>query len=150
MRKFNFSLQKVLEINKQMLNNLKLELTNLIYQVANIETDIENLNNKYSAINKEFIEKSAVSVTVEEIAYYKMLMLNILRKAEEKDEYREILNGKAEDKRNEILNMNKEVSALEKLRDKKMEEYNISVKKSEEIFIEEFVSANRLGENYAY
>jgi len=148
MKKFSFSLQKVLEIKEQILENLKFELSNLNHQANNLDTDIKNLANKYSFMDKEFNEKSAVSITVGEITYYKMLMGSILKKAENKQEEKKIIHMKIEEKRNEILNINKEISSLEKLKDKELEKHNSAATKNEEIFIEEFVSNKSMLKQY--
>lgn len=140
MKKFNFSLQKVLEIKEQLLKNLKNELSNMNEQMKNIEVEIRTLTGKYKDTNVEFIEKSSSGITSGEISYYKMFMNTILKSIEKKEADKLLLNKKMEDKRHEIINMNMEISSLEKLRDKEFEKYNHSLTKSEEIFIDEFVS----------
>ena len=45
-----------------------------------------------------------------------------------------------EKKRQEVVESRKEAAAIEKLKEKKIEQYNKDVKKKEEQFIEEFVS----------
>ncbi len=150
MKKFNFSLQKILEIKEQILDNLKFELSNLNHQLINLDMDIKNLNNKYILMDEEFIKKSSVCITVGEITYFKMLMGSILKKIENKQEDKQIINKKIEEKRNEIISVNKEISSLEKLRDKEFEKYNALVTKSEEIFIEEFVSNKSMQQQFVF
>lgn len=144
MKKFNFSLQKVLEIKEQLLKNLKNELSNMNEQMKNIETDIRNLTSKYKNTNVEFIEKSSSGITSGEISYFKMFMNTILKSIEKKEADKLLLNKKIEDKRHEIINMNMEISSLEKLKDKEYEKYNHSLTKSEELFIDEFVSNTKM------
>jgi len=81
MKKFSFSLQKVLEIKEQVLENLKVELGNLNHDYKEVENEIVNLKKKYSDINMEFSEKSSVSISVGEMSYYKMLLSSILKKS---------------------------------------------------------------------
>lgn len=144
MKKFNFSLQKVLEIKEQLLKNLKNELGYLNEQMRNIDIEIKNLTNKYKDTNVELIEKSSTGISAGEISYYKMFMNTILKSIEKKETDKIILNKKIEEKRHEIINMNMEISSLEKLRDKEYEKYNHSLIKSEEIFIDEFVSNSKM------
>jgi flagellar FliJ protein len=148
MKKFSFSLQKVLEIKEQVLENLKVELGNLNHDYKEVEYEIANLKNKYSDINIEFSEKSSVSISVGEMSYYKMLLSSILRKVENKEEEKEKILKKIEDKRTEIVSKNIEISSLEKLREKEMEKYNSALAKSEELFIEEFVSNKSMSKGY--
>ena len=58
------------------------------------------------------------------------LRLEALREAEEK-------------KREEVVEAKKETSSIEKLKERKLEDYNKAVLKSDEQFIEEFVSSTR-------
>lgn len=150
MKKFNFSLQKILEIKEQILDNFKFELSNLNHQLNNLDMEIKNLKFKYSQMDEEFNKKSSVCITVGEITYFKMLMGSILKKIENKQEDKQIINKKIIEKRNEIISVNKEISSLEKLRDKELEKYNALVTKSEEIFIEEFVSNKSMQQQFVF
>ncbi len=150
MKKFKFSLQKVLEIKEQLLKNMKDELNYLNQQIKRIEGEITCLRNKYSETNKEFVEKSSVSMTIGEMSYYKIFMNNILKDITKKEEEKEIVNKKIEAKKLDIIEMNKEISSLEKLRDKELEKYNEGILKSEEIFIDEFVSNKTTLKQYMF
>lgn len=149
MKKFNFSLQKVLEIKEQLLENLKIELGSLNNDLKTIEMTIKNLRYRFTEINNKFVEKSSVAISVGEMAYYKMLMGSILKQIEKKEEDRQIVLKKIEEKRQEIVSMNMEISSLEKLKDKELEKYSRAVAKKEEIFIEEFVSNKSMTKKYA-
>ena len=50
----------------------------------------------------------------------------------------------AEQKRKEVVEAKKDTSSIEKLKEKKIEEYNKEVQKFEEANIEEFVSISRI------
>lgn len=149
MKKFNFSLQKVLEIKGQILENLKIELSGLNNDLRIIDAAISNFMMQFVDIEKEFLEKSSVSVSVGEMFYNKTLMSSILKQVENKEKEKEIVLSKIEAKRHEIINMNKEISSLEKLRDNELEKYKKASLKSEEIFIEEFVSNKSMTNKYA-
>lgn len=149
MKKFSFSLKKVLEIKEQVLENLKIELSNLNHEYKKIEVNISDLKVTYNSVNKEFTEKSAVSVSVGEMSYYKIYMSSILKQIENKEEEKEVVQKRIEAKRHEIINMNKEISSLDKLREKELEKYKKEFMKSEEIFIEEFVSNTSMTKKYA-
>ncbi|MDF2536351.1 MAG: flagellar biosynthesis chaperone [Bacillales bacterium] len=149
MKKFNFSLQKVLEIKGQILENLKIELSSLHNEIKIIDAAISYLMTQFLDIEKEFLEKSSVSVSVGEMFYKKTLMSSILKQVENKEKEKEIVLSKIEAKRHEIINMNKEISSLEKLRDNELEKYKKASLKSEEIFIEEFVSNKSMTNKYA-
>lgn len=149
MKKFSFSLQKVLEIKEQILENLKIELNSLNIKLINLNSAIENLKVQFADIEKEFLEKSSVSISVGEMFYYKMLMNNILKQLELNEEQKQMILIKIEEKRLEVVNMKMEISSLEKIKDKELDKYNKLVARNEELFIEEFVSNKSLSKKYA-
>lgn len=149
MKKFNFSLQKVLEIKEQVLESLKLELINLNHDYRNTEQKMVDLKARFQSVDRDFVEKSAISVFPAEMVYYKMYMSSILKQIENKKEEKENLLKKIESKRYEIINMNKEISSIEKLKENELEKYKSVFLKSEEIFIDEFVSNKSIRSKYA-
>jgi len=149
LKKFRFTLQKVLEIKEQILENLKIELSSLNNDLRNINESINKLKLYFSETDNEFVDKSSISISVGELAYYKMLMSGILKQIENKEEARLIVLRKIEAKRQEIISMNMEISSLEKLKEKELEKYNKAFARSEEIFIEEFVSNKSMTKGYA-
>ncbi|WP_312700046.1 flagellar export protein FliJ [Sedimentibacter sp.] len=149
MKKFSFSLQKILEIKEQVLDNLKIEMGNLNRDLDTAEQQIKKLKSEFKQLNEELNGKCAVSVSVGEMTYYKMYMNNVLKQTEKKEEEKNIILKKIEAKRHEIVNANMEISSLEKLKEKELEKYNKEVMKREEIFIEEFVSNKSILNKYA-
>lgn len=149
MKKFSFSLQKVLEIKDQILENLKVELSSLNNDLKNTVVVIDNLKLRFRSIDEEFVKKSFASISVGEMIYYKMLMEGTLKQIELKEEEKQRIIKRIEVKRQEIISMNKEISSLEKLKEKELEKHSKAVEKSEEIFIEEFVSNISMTKKYA-
>lgn len=149
MKKFIFSLQKVLEIKEQFLENMRIELSNLNHECMNIELYIKNLKTKFKDIDNEYVEKTFKSISVGEMSYYKMLGQSILIQIENKEKEKEIVLKKISVKRQEIINMNIEISSLIKLKEKELEKYNKEVLRKEEIFIEEFISNKSMTNKYA-
>ncbi|NLJ57612.1 MAG: hypothetical protein GX339_02085 [Tissierellia bacterium] len=149
MKKFTFSLQKVLEIKEQLLENLKIELSNLNLQLRNIELSIKNIEEKYQDIENEYSEKTSKAISVGQMAYYKILMTSTLKQLEEKEEEKELTLKKIAAKRQEIINMNIEISSLDKLKEKELEKYKKEYNRKQELFIEEFVSNKSIVNEYA-
>lgn len=71
--------------------------------------------------------------------YLDALRLKILQK----QELLVKLQTQEEAKRNEVVEAKKETSSIDKLKERKREEYEKEVQKEEEHFIEEFVSTKR-------
>lgn len=149
MKKFVFSLQKVLELKNQLLENMKIELTNLNRECERIEIFIKCLKIKFAEIENEYVEKSYKSISAGEMSYYKMLSESILVQIENKEIEKAIVLKKIADKRQEIISMNTEISSLEKLKEKELEKHSKECLKKEELFIEEFVSNKTMTNEYA-
>ena len=79
-----------------------------------------------------------------EIKFYKDYMNTILNNVKKEEEEKELILKKIEAKKQEIINLNIEISSIEKLREKKYIKYNYQVQKMEEILIEEFVSSSSI------
>jgi flagellar FliJ protein len=149
LKKFKFSLQKILEIKEQLLDNCKAELNRINNEIRTLDDDIKVLKIRFSEIDNEFTDKSSRSISVGELTYYKVLMSSVLKNIENKEDEKQALFKKAEAKRQEIINMNMEISSLEKLRENELAKYNKALQKSEEIFIDEFVSNKSMSKEYA-
>ena len=75
---------------------------------------------------------------------YQTGLRSIEREIQRETEKLEALRAKEEEKRAQVVEAKKETSSIEKLREKKLDAYQKEAAKSEEIFIEEFVSTMRV------
>lgn len=145
MKKFRFSLDKVLEYKRQVLGLMKSELSRLQLKLRETEKKIEDINREFEENSKNLTAKMRNGMPSHTIAVYKdylgRLNRRVISLAEEK---KKIANAMAA-KRKEIVKMNSDISGLERLRDKQLGEYHAEEIKEQELFIEEFVShtANR-------
>lgn len=144
MKKFKFSLEKILQLKQQMLKNLKNDLSTLQMQLREKEKDIEILKIKFIESNEVYNTKSSKSIMPYEIKFYKDYMNTILNNMKKEEEEKELILKKIEAKKQEIINLNIEISSIEKLKEKKLAKYNYQVQKMEEILIEEFVSSSSI------
>jgi flagellar FliJ protein len=143
MKKFQFSLETVLNYKDQVLESLQNEHAQLMAQVREQEALVEGKREKYRRSNEEFRKKKAEGMTVLDATCYerwlRVLESEIQREQRKLDE----MKKKAEKKRLEVVEAKKESSSLEKLKEKKQEEYQKAVEKNEEQEIDEFVSGAR-------
>ena len=143
MKKFSFKLESVMNFKNQKLEWEKIEHANALMAVAKEEEKIRGLHIKYKQINGDFNEKKAKGITPLEGNFF----LSLLRSVEEEikkntvslEKYKQV----EEKKRTKVVETKIETSSLEKIKEKKYGEYLEVVKKSDEIFIEEFVSRQR-------
>ena len=143
MKKFKFALDTVLSYKQQVLDALQGEHAEILAKVRHQEEFLESLWQGYRDFNGEYQEKAREGLPLTEALMYQ----NGLRAAELEIQRETVhldrLKVQEEKKRGEVVEAKKETSSIEKLREKKLDAYNKAVEKSEELFIEEFVSAAR-------
>ena len=79
-------------------------------------------------------------IKISEIHTYENYLESLGLKIRQKQEQLKRLMIKEEAKRNEVVEAKKETSSIDKLKEKKRQEYDKVVQKEEEQFIEEFVA----------
>ncbi len=143
MKKFFFSLDTVLNYKEQVLDGLKAEHAKILVKVRECERAIEMMEEEHRRCAAEFQENRARGMKISDIHTYENYLeamgLRIRRKNEELAKLKE----KEEAKREEVVEAKKETSSLDKLKEKKRQEYDKAVQKEEEQFIEEFVTTRK-------
>lgn len=150
MKKFNFSLQKVLEIKQQLLENTKIELSTLNSRHTRVLNEIKTLQCSQQSLDDEFKELCSKNISVPEITYYRVCLENMESKIRDKEAKRDYLKLKIEKKKRELMEKNIEISSLEKLREKELEKHNEALSKSEQLRMDEFVTTQRLNSAMAF
>ncbi len=145
MKKFRFSLDKVLEYKRQVLGLMKSELSRLQLKLRETAKKIEDINREFEANSKSLTAKMRNGMPSHTIAVYKDYLGRLNRRAISLVEERKKIANAMAAKQKEIVKMNSDISGLERLRDKQLGEYHAEEIKEQELFIEEFVShtANR-------
>lgn len=144
MKKFKFSLDTVLSYKEQVLESLQGEHALALAAVRGQEELLENLWQGYRDYNAEYCRRAEEGLPVTEALMYQ----NGLRAAEgeiQRETQRlEELRAEEEKRREAVVEAKKETSSIEKLKEKKLDAYHKAEAKSEEAFIEEFVSTMRV------
>ena len=140
MKKFTFGLDTVLDYKNQVLSNLKLEHGKIIAELNQQEAILEDLKNQYYNYVREFNEKKITGMTVIEARAFEMYIKQIDDQIKFQNQKIAQIRKLEEKKRQEVVESRKEAAAIEKLKEKKIEQYNKEARKKEEQFIEEFVS----------
>ena len=143
MKKFKFSLDTVLSYKQQVLEALQGEHALALAAVREQEALLENLWGQYRDYNAEYRRRAEEGLPLTEALMYQ----NGLRAAEQEIQREtqrlEELRAEEEKRREKVVEAKKDTSSIEKLREKKLDAYHKAEAKSEELFIEEFVSAAR-------
>lgn len=140
MKKFNFPLDKVLNYKNQTLDNLKNEHAQILASVAQQERIIQSLINERASACERYRQEMQNGMTVNAMREYEIYITHMQKKILLEQESLKKLVKKEEKKRSEVIEARKEKASIEKLREKKLLLYNKEVQRSEELFIEEFVS----------
>ena len=134
----------VLSYKQQVLDALRGEHAAILAEVHTQEEWVEHLWQEYRAYSEEYRQRSAEGLVMTEALMYQTGLRSIEREIQRETEKLDALRAKEEAKRAEVVEAKKETSSIEKLREKKLDAYHKEEAKSEEIFIEEFVSTMRV------
>ena len=144
MKKFKFSLDTVLSYKQQVLEALQGEHALAMAAVREQEALLERLWRQYRDYNAEYRQRAEEGLPLTEALMYQ----NGLRAAEQEIQREtqrlEELRAEEEKRREKVVEAKKDTSSIEKLREKKLDAYHRAEAKSEEAFIEEFVSTMRV------
>lgn len=140
MKKFFFSLDTVLSYKEQILENLRSEHARILGKIRACEKDIDELETERTVCARELAESRLRGITISKIRTYENYLEALRLRIKRKREVLAELHRQEERKREEVVEAKKETSSIEKLKERKLEEYNKQVMKEEEQFIEEFVS----------
>ncbi len=144
MKKFRFSMETVLHYREQLLDALRVEHAAALVRVREQEQVVATLEQEFEDYNEEYRRRKREGMTIAD-AFGFDIALRAQEKEIEKaqavlDEYRQA----EEDKRNEVIQAKTDKATIEKLKEKKVDLYRKAVQKSEEQFIDDFVSTSRV------
>lgn len=140
MKKFNFPLNTVLNYKDQALDNLKSEHAQIIAKVARQEKKIDDLTEKRKTACTRFQMDTQKGLPINVMREYEGYITLMHQRIHTEQKTLEKLKKREEKKRFEVVEARKEKVSIEKLKEKKLMQYNKEVMHSEELFIEEFVS----------
>lgn len=144
MKKFQFSLQSVMDYKNQKLEIEKNEHAKAIANLNIQENRIKSLKDQYVDLGNRFEAKKQSGLAVVEANLFIMAMDTTTKEIERQNVILKQLQKIEEERRNIVIEAKIETSSLEKLKEKKYEEYLNIEKKSDELFIEEFVSRQKV------
>lgn len=140
MKKFVFSLEKVLRFHEQELDVKKQELAAIKASLHELDLKIQQKKLELVQLNQEMSRAITVGLNARDLAVYKMYFRTAEHEIRQLEEQRANLQMKADEKQESVVQTNQEISGLEKLRDKQFEQYTTSARKQQELEIEEFIS----------
>ncbi len=140
MKKFTFTLQKMREYKKQILEGEKGYLLTLYSEYNALEQRYNDLNDDMRKVCIEASEQMKTGIGVRDIQVYEMKKASMRREQAQLKIQMNVMESSIEKQRKVVVQMSQEVSGLDKLEEKQRAEYNYLVNKESEQSIEEFLS----------
>lgn len=144
MKKFKFALDTVLSYKQQVLESLQGEHALALAAVREQEALLEQLWQQYRDYNAEYRHRAEEGLPLTEALMYQNGLRAAEREIQRETEQLEKLREEEEKRREAVIEAKRDTSSIEKLREKKLDAYHKAEAKSEEAFIEEFVSTMRV------
>ncbi len=142
MRKFQFTMRRILDLKNNILDAEKNRLSQLQEEQRKIEREIEALELAMQDISREMLDAQSEGVTVAELIAYNARRANIRMQLEELA-LRLTDAKKSVDRQMQVVaEASREVSKFEKVEERQYEVYRESEKKAETARVEELVVNN--------
>ncbi|MGN1480974.1 flagellar FliJ family protein [Porcipelethomonas sp.] len=140
MKKFVFSMQKMYDYKKQIMESEKNILMSLRREKNEYEQRLEDLTVTMDDIRHQSLEEVSKGTTASKLMFYSMQMDGIKREQTEVKYQINLTEMKIEKQRRKVVALSQDVSGLEKLETEQRDEYNHLATKENENSIEEFLS----------
>lgn len=144
MKKFIFSLEKVLSYKETVLEKEKGELAKLNGQRRELAQQQRDLEVALSQETSAFQIKMAKGINVEELQYFQFVKSNAEGQIKQLKEQIILKDKQIERQRNIVIEADRDVSKFSKLKEKQVEEYNyLDAKEQKEMILETL--SNKIG-----
>ena len=134
----------MLDYKTQVLDNLKTEHAAIMQNVNKKQEQIRSLKQELTGYESEFDEVKVAGATIENYRLFDMCIGRMEQIIDEEKERLQVLRRQEDAKKQEVIEAKVDTSRYEKLKDRKLREYQKAVAKADEIFVEEFVSGTAL------
>ncbi len=141
MKKFEFSLQKLLTYKDQMLEKEKLALAKLNFERNAIEERRLQLIAAARTLQDELAEITRAGTTIFKINSFRFRIEGTHRQIKELEKELEAVGKRIEKQRGIVIAVQTEVKGLERLKEKQLEAYDDKVRKADAVVVDEHVTA---------
>lgn len=142
MKKFSFSLARMMNYEEQLLEKEKGAMGRLIAERDEMEKRRQMIMEQLTQVHSEMDREIRKGTTIYQINTYTAVIKTGKMQLEELKKYIAIRNSEIERQRQVVIEASREVKKLEKLKEKQLEEYHHSEKKEQEDLISEQVSSS--------
>lgn len=140
MKRFHFSLERMRSYKEQMLETQKNTLRALRHDKQQLDERIEDYRVELRHANDELLRKTHRGISMVEMKSYRFRIENMRLQLEELGKEQKRMDRMVERQMQVVLEAQQEVSGLDKLEEKQLEEYQKDVMRADEQLIAEFIS----------
>lgn len=140
MKKFVFSMQKMRDYKKQILESEKNVLLGLRREKNILEEKMTQLEQTMNKLREDSNEEVSKGTTAAKLMFYSMQMDGVKREQTQTRYQINLADMKIEKQRRNVVKLSQELSGLDKLEEQQREEYRKLEAKENETSIEEFLS----------
>lgn len=142
MKKFEFSLSHILDYRERLLDEEKGVLQRVKAERDEIADNIRRLDKSLAQVSLKMIKAQTEGTTIIEIKKLAAQQENIQLQLDQQRKALEKAELKVDHQMKAVIAANQEVSKLDKLQERQLEEYRHEVNKAEEDRVDEFVAQN--------
>ena len=139
-KKFAFALDKVLSYKRQYENSIRNEHAAIMHEIRQQEKMFQELSNKDVEIRQQMKREQEEGCQILRIHTYENYLEYLKGEMFRVNQRIKALKVREEKKRKELIAAKTDTTSLDKLKEKKLEEYNKVVQKEQEQRVEEFVN----------
>jgi len=147
MKKFQFTLEKLRDYKGQLFENEKGKLMKLIAERDACLARIDALEQDFLRLHGELSEKMKSGINARHVQLFEFRKNNVREEQAQMRVQVNILEGAIERQRRVVVALSQEIESLNKLEEKKLEEYNDKVNKENEMLISEFIVSSLARQN---
>lgn len=140
MKKFAFALDKVLSYKRQYENSIRNEHAAIMHEIRLQEEMFQELSNKDAELRQQMKREQEEGCQILRIHTYESYLEYLKGEMFRVTQRLKALRVREEKKRKELIAAKTDTTSLDKLKEKKIEEYNREVQKEQEQLVEEFVN----------
>ena len=145
MKKFRFGLDSVLSYRQQVLEGRQNEYGKPMRRAQDQRRRREAVQQRYQETNQQSGEEAAAGISIADAMGFEVGLRALEREIARETKALRDLEAEAEKRRIQMLQAHQDAAMLEKLKEKKQEDYRKAEQKQDELFIDELVSAVRAG-----
>lgn len=143
MKKFQFSLNKVLDYKQQVLDETKTEHRSILEQIGRQEEILQEVQLQFHSANENYTHKKVTGITIANVRSYETGLTVLTDKIVREEKKLEDLRRLEAEKRDQVVEGRKDTASLEILRNKKLDLYRKEEQKREERFIDELIGQEK-------